>query len=152
MGRGRLVSLLIRSKAFKLFIAIGSAVVDPRLMENSVGKLVVAALLHPEEAKNRALRVNSFTTTPLDIIAEFEKQTGGEKWEVEYQSLDEARESEKKAHEEKNPFAVGFTLRRIWAEGKTLYEKRDNGVIGAEEGLHTLADAVKVAIEDQTGK
>jgi hypothetical protein len=40
-------------------------------------------------------------------------------------------------------------LRRIWGEGRTLYEKRDNWVIGAEEGLDTLSDAVKVAVEKQ---
>lgn len=147
MGRGGLVLLPIQSRRSRFFTGI-----EVRLTENSVGKLVVAALLHPEEAKNCALRVNSFTTTPLDIIAEFEKQTGGEKWEVEYHSLEEARESEKKAYEEGSPVAVGFTLRRIWAEGRTLYEKRDNGVIGAEEGLDTLADAVKVAVEAQTEK
>jgi hypothetical protein len=71
---------------------------------------------------------------------------------VEYQSLEKAKELEKKAYEDGSPIAVGFTLRRIWAEGRTLYEKRDNGVIGAEEGLDTLADAVKFAVEDQTGK
>ncbi|KAE9369092.1 NAD(P)-binding protein [Stipitochalara longipes BDJ] len=115
-----------------------------------VGKLVVAALLHPEAAKNRALRVNSFTTTPLDIVKEFEKQTGGEKWEVEYVSFEKIREEEKKAYEESNPWAVGFTLRRIWGEGGTLYEKRDNWVVEKEEGLDSLEDAVKVAIAAQT--
>jgi len=117
-----------------------------------VGKLVVAALLHPEAAKNRALRVNSFTTTPLDIVAEFEKQIGGEKWEVEYVSFEKIRELEKKAHEESNPWAVVFTLRRIWGEGGTLYEKRDNWVIGKEEGLDSLSDAVAVAVAAQKGK
>lgn len=147
MGKGRSVLLPIQSRHSRFFI--GMAVL---LITNSVGKLVVAALLHPEEAKNRALRVNSFTTTPLDIIAEFEKQTGGEIWEVDYQSLEKAKELEKKAYEDGSPIAVGFTLRRIWAEGRTLYEKRDNGVIGAEEGLDTLADAVKVTVEAQTEK
>ncbi|KAN0101431.1 isoflavone reductase family protein [Hyaloscypha variabilis] len=117
-----------------------------------VGKLVVAALLHPEAAKNRALKVNSFTTTPLEIVSEFEKQTGGEKWEVEYVSFEKIRELEKKAYEESNPWAVGFTLRRIWGEGGTLYEKRDNWVIGKEEGLDSLSDAVAVAVAAQKGK
>ena len=115
-----------------------------------MGKLVVAALLHPEAAKNRALRVNSFTTTPLEIVEEFEKQTGGEKWEVEYVSLEKLRDLEKKAYEEKNPWSVGFTLRRIWGEGKTLYERRDNWAIEAEDGLDSLSDAVKVAVAKQT--
>jgi hypothetical protein len=57
----------------------------------SVGKLVVKALLHPEASKKRALKVNSITTTPAEIFAEFEKQTG-ENWEVAYTSLVELRE------------------------------------------------------------
>jgi len=115
-----------------------------------VGKLVVAALLHPEEARNRALRVNSFTTTPLEIVSEFEKQTGGQKWDVEFVSFEKGRELEKKAYEESNPWAVGFTLRRIWGEGGTLYEKRDNWRIGKEEGLDSLHDAVAVSVKKQS--
>lgn len=116
-----------------------------------MGKLVVAALLHPEEAKNRALRVNSFTTTPLEIVSEFEKQTGGQKWDVEFLSFEKIREEEKKAYAESSPWAVGFTLRRIWGEGGTLYEKKDNWLIGKEEGLDSLSDAVAVAVEKQKG-
>jgi len=41
-----------------------------------------------------------------------------------------------------------ITLRRIWGEGKTLYEKRDNSAIDAED-TETLADAVKVVISQQ---
>lgn len=123
-----------------------SLTVDP-----DVGKLVVAALLHPEESRNKALRVNSFTTTPLEIVGEFEKQTG-EKWEVEFIEMEKFKEAERKAYEESNPWAVGFTLRRIWGEGRTLYEKRDNGAIGAEERMDSLSDAVKVAIDAQTEK
>jgi hypothetical protein len=114
-----------------------------------VGKLVVKALLHPKAANNRALRVNSFTTTPLEIVAEFEKQTGGQNWEVKFVSFEEIRAGEKKAYTEGNPWAVGFTLRRIWGEGRTLYEKRDNWLIDAEEGLDTLSDAVAVAVSRQ---
>jgi hypothetical protein len=44
-----------------------------------VGKFVVKALLHPEASHNKALKVNSFTTAPLEIVSEFEKQSGGEK-------------------------------------------------------------------------
>ena len=34
-----------------------------------VGRLVVAAIKHPEASRNRALKVNSFTTTPKEIVA-----------------------------------------------------------------------------------
>ncbi|KAE8452069.1 hypothetical protein EG329_002235 [Mollisiaceae sp. DMI_Dod_QoI] len=114
-----------------------------------VGKLTVKALLHPEASRNRALRVNSFTATLLDIVAEFEKQTGGDKWSVSYTPLEKVRELEKQAYADGHPGAVGFTLKRIWGEGGTLYEKRDNGLIDGED-TDTLEDAVKVAIAAQT--
>ncbi|TVY51920.1 Isoflavone reductase, partial [Lachnellula cervina] len=90
-----------------------------------VGRLVVKALLHPEASKKRALKVNSFITTPADIVAEFEKQTG-EKLTVTYTSLAELKELETAAWENKVPLAP---LRRIWAEGATLYVKRDNSLL-----------------------
>jgi hypothetical protein len=110
-----------------------------------VGRLTVKALLHPEVSKNRALRVNSFTASEQEILEEFEKQTGGEKWAVERTSFEKLRELEKEAWESENPLATAFTLRRIWAEGGTLYEKRDNGLIDGEV-TESLGDAVKAAI------
>jgi hypothetical protein len=98
-----------------------------------VGKLVVKAILHTEASRNRALRVNLFTATPSDIVTEFERQTGGEKWKVSYTSLERVREWRKQAYAAGSPRAIGFTLRRIWGEGGTLYEKRDNGLIDGED-------------------
>jgi hypothetical protein len=114
-----------------------------------VGKLVVAALLHPEAAKNRALRVNCFTATPKQVVAEFEKQTGGQPWNVSFTSLQRLWELEKAAWETNAPIAGSLSLRRIWTEGGTLYEKRDNCLIGMEEGVDSLEDAVKQAVEMQ---
>jgi hypothetical protein len=68
---------------------------------------------------------------------------------VEYISLEETRKFEKQAYEDKNPWAAVQTLRRIWAEGGTLYEKRDNGLIDAED-TDTLEGAVRAAIAAQT--
>ena len=107
------------------------------------------AALHPEASRNKALRVNSFTATDKQILQEFEKQTGGKPWKVSYTSIDSLRTFEKEAWDEGKPFATLFTLRRIWAEGGTLYEKRDNGLIDAVEVMDTLADAVKEAIKVQ---
>lgn len=116
-----------------------------------VGKLVVAALLHSAETRNKALRVNSFTTTNNDLVAEFERQTG-QKWDVQHTSLDELKALEKKAYEDKSPVAGVYTLRRIWTEGGTLYEKRDNFLIEAEEQMDTVEDAVRGAIKVQEAK
>ncbi|KAK0103128.1 hypothetical protein ONS95_000696 [Cadophora gregata] len=114
---------------------------------NDVGKFVVKALLHPEASRNRALKVNSFTTTPADIVAEFERQTG-DNWSVSYTSHEKLRELEKEAHASKNPSATVYTLKRIWAEGGTLYEKRDNALIDADD-TETFEEAIKATIASQ---
>ena len=113
-----------------------------------VGVLLVAALLHPEASKGKALKVNSFTATPAEIVREFERQTG-EKWEVEYVSFEDLRKGEAEAWENENPMATAWTLRRIWGEGGTLYDERDNGRIG-EPRMETLEEQVEMAIEKQT--
>ncbi|CBF84548.1 uncharacterized protein ANIA_08968 [Aspergillus nidulans FGSC A4] len=115
-----------------------------------VGKFVVHTLTHWDKARGRALKLNSFTTTPNDILAEFEKQTGN-KWSVEYTSLKQLKQYEKEAWEKGEPDATTLTLRRIWTEGGTLYERRDNEDIGAENTT-TLEEAVNGAIKTQLGQ
>ncbi|KAF4977279.1 hypothetical protein FZEAL_6167 [Fusarium zealandicum] len=113
-----------------------------------VGKAMVAALRHPEASFNKALKVQSFVVTSKQILTEFEKQTGGEPWTVTKYSLDELKEAEQKGWSGGNPNAVTYTLRRIWSEGGTLYEKTDNKSIGLEDSeLETLEDVVKRALE-----
>ncbi|CAM1507613.1 Fc.00g072540.m01.CDS01 [Cosmosporella sp. VM-42] len=109
-----------------------------------VGKALVAALRHPESALNKAIRVQSFVVTSKQILQEFERQTGGEKWDVSYYSLKALRDVEKKSWNEGKPYAVAYTLRRIWSEGGTLYEQTDNDSIGliASE-LESLEVSVK---------
>ncbi|KJX93515.1 isoflavone reductase family protein [Zymoseptoria brevis] len=107
-----------------------------------VGKMVVAALLHPEASRNRALHVNSFTTTPNELAEEFQKQTD-EKWDVAYTSLDRLKQLEQET-------GGPLTLRRIWTEGGTLYDERDNELIGLKDGdVDTLQSAVALAISVQ---
>ncbi|KAH6637775.1 hypothetical protein C7974DRAFT_306960 [Boeremia exigua] len=110
-----------------------------------VGRLLVAALRMRAHGAERVLKVNSFTATGRQAVAEFEAQTGGA-WEVDYVGLEELRAREKRAWEEDKPTKTVFTLRRIWIEGGTLYERRDNGEVGLEEGLETLADQVRDVI------
>lgn len=53
--------------------------------------------------------------------------------------------------DEDSSLKAGATLRRIWAEGGTIYEKWDNDVLGmGDEDLETLQDAVRDAVELQT--
>jgi hypothetical protein len=111
----------------------------------SVGELLVASLKHPVESKNRALKVNSFTTTPNEALAMYERMTGGEKWDVSYVSLEELKEFETLAWNQNMPFATSVTLRRIWTEGGTLYQKRDNDIIKAAETAD-LKQAIETVI------
>ncbi|KAF2641314.1 putative isoflavone reductase family protein [Massarina eburnea CBS 473.64] len=112
-----------------------------------VGKLLVAALKTEAKESPRALIVNSFTTTPHEILKEFEKQTDA-KWDVSYTTLTILRKSEKEALDGGDPLATMYTLRRIWTEGGTLYESRDNGKIG-EPKTETLEEQVKNAVEKE---
>ncbi|KAJ6164942.1 hypothetical protein N7470_003614 [Penicillium chermesinum] len=107
-----------------------------------VGTLTLAVLLHATpEVLNRALTVNSFTTSPAEIQAEFERQTRQVWKNVSRTSLAQLREEERKAWEAGIPAATGITLRRIWTEGGTLYAQRSNGLLG-EPKMGTLAEVV----------
>lgn len=114
------------------------------------GRFVAAALKNLQETRNRVLIVNSFTTTPRQIVAEYEKQTGGQPWDVSFTSLNELKQLEKDAWSTGNPMAGLATLKRIWTEGGTLYDHRDNGIVGLENNVDTLEDAIESAIEWQT--
>ncbi|CAI7579978.1 unnamed protein product [Penicillium palitans] len=112
-----------------------------------VGTLVLNTLLHATaETRNAALCVNSFTTSPDQIQAEFERQLGGQPWDVSRTSLEKLREAEAAAWEAGNPAATVLTLRRIWGEGGTLYAKRANGLIG-EPKVMGLEDVVANEIQ-----
>ncbi|KAH7317170.1 hypothetical protein B0I35DRAFT_410256 [Stachybotrys elegans] len=112
-----------------------------------VGKAVVAALRHPEASFDKAIKVQSFVVSSKDILAEFEKQTGGEPWSVSHFTLQELKDREQEAWSTGQPNAVSYTLRRIWLEGGTLYDKTDNESIGlAASDLESLADSVHRAL------
>ncbi|RAK95842.1 NAD(P)-binding protein [Aspergillus ibericus CBS 121593] len=112
-----------------------------------VGKFVAHTLTHWDAARNRALKVNSFTTTPAEILAVFETHTKST-WSVEYTPLDELRALEKEAWDNGAPEATVYTLRRIWTEGGTLYDRRDNEDIGVTQTT-TLSELVEDSIRKQ---
>ena len=114
----------------------------------SVGKFVVAALQHPEVSANRALKVNSFTATPNEILTEFQRQTG-ETWKLTFTSIDKLKKLEQEAWATEDPLAAVYTLRRIWTEGGTLYETRDNEAIGVVL-TDTLESIVMRMIESES--
>jgi hypothetical protein len=95
----------------------------------------------------QVLKVQSFVTTPLAILQEFELQTG-EKWTVQHTPMRELRELEKRLWDDKNSKATAATLRRIWAEGRTLYEETDNKKLGLSPAdMESLKSIVSGAIK-----
>ncbi|KAK4151869.1 major facilitator superfamily domain-containing protein [Chaetomidium leptoderma] len=108
-----------------------------------VGKFVAATLRSPEASFGKALKVQSFVVTPNEVLAEYERQTGST-WEVTKTPLDDIRAFEAKLWEEGNPRATLVTLRRIWAEGGTLYAQNDNSMLGVKP---EDSDSLEVAAE-----
>jgi hypothetical protein len=110
---------------------------------------VAAALAAPQASQNKILKVQSLVTSPKEILAEFERQTGS-KFQVKYTPKDELRQSEQKAWAEGNPAAATFTLRRIWSDGKTLYAKTDNESLGLKpEDMEPLSVVIERAVKGE---
>jgi hypothetical protein len=116
--------------------------------EKDVGRLLVAALKTPTEDNERILKVNSFTTTSNEVLAEFEKQTDA-KWKVNHTPIDTLKKAEQEAWDKDSPFKTVYTLRRIWVEGGTLYKQSDSDKLGSVE-LETLEEQVEKVIAKQT--
>ena len=72
-------------------------------------------------------------------------------WTVDYTSLEDLKAFEKWAYDTGAPYAGGITLRRIWTEGGTLYEKNDNDLIGPVK-LETLSEVVSQIIKKQAAQ
>lgn len=106
-----------------------------------VGRALVAMLRHPDACDGRAVRIHSFEATPAQMLAEYERQTGTT-WTVTHTSLDELRAIEVAAWASDHPVASIFTLRRIWAEGGTLYGATDNEAIGL-----TTKDSLQMVVQ-----
>jgi hypothetical protein len=114
---------------------------------SSVGKFVVASLLHPSASRNTTLVVHSFTATPNQILAEYERQTNS-KWTVSYTSLERLKQMEHEAYQLHRSVATVITLRRIWTEGGTLFKYYDDSLLGTVD-TECLEDQVREAIDKQ---
>lgn len=113
-----------------------------------MGKFLVASLQHPNESFNKALKVQSFVVTPKEVLAEYEKQTRAQ-WKVTNIPLQDLKDLETQLWATGNGTLA--TLRRIWAEGGTLYDKNDNELLGLQPtDLDNLETAVSRALSKYT--
>jgi len=112
-----------------------------------VGKFVVAALINTTASRNTTLVVHSFTATPHEILAEYEKQTGCT-WEKSYTPAERLKQIEKEEYQVYSALATVVTLRRIWTEGGTLYKFYDDTILGQIDS-ETLESQVAANIRKQ---
>ncbi len=112
-----------------------------------MGKFVVAALINTTASRNTTLVVHSFTATPHEILAEYEKQTGCT-WEKSYTPAERLKEIEKEEYQVYSALATVVTLRRIWTEGGTLYKFYDDTILGQIDS-ETLESQVAANIRKQ---
>ena len=90
---------------------------------------MVAALRNTAASRNATLFVHSFTATPHEILAEYEKQTNS-KWETSYTTIERLKEIEKEEYQIFSALATVVTLRRIWTDGGTLFKFYDEAMLG----------------------
>jgi hypothetical protein len=112
-----------------------------------VGKFVVAALCNTTASRNATLIVHSFTATPHEILAEYERQTGC-KWEKSYTTLDRLKQIETEEYRVYSALATVVTLRRIWTDGGTLFKYYDETLLGQVD-TETLESQVTANIKKQ---
>ncbi|KAL4782331.1 hypothetical protein BJX76DRAFT_292546 [Aspergillus varians] len=103
----------------------------------TVGKTVVGVLSHPEETKNRVVRVSEATTTLKEVVALAQEVVGSEGWTVTEPNVEE--EAEKALVQIKNGVisrdtVLPFIYKAIWGEGTGgLFKDTDNELLGIQQ-------------------
>ncbi|KAL4864092.1 hypothetical protein BDV12DRAFT_176695 [Aspergillus spectabilis] len=103
----------------------------------TVGKAVVGVLTHPEETKNRVVRVGEAATTLKEVLALAQEVVGAEGWTVT--EPDTTAEVEKALVQVKqgvltHETIMPFIFKAIWgAENGGLFEETDNELLGIQE-------------------
>ena len=86
----------------------------------TIGKIVAASLLRPDESRNKILTTRSYETTPNEILAELEK-ISGEKWSVKHATCDEAAAKGKRQMKEGNYMGIVSVLRALVLDENNKY-------------------------------
>ncbi|KIA75803.1 CipA-like oxidoreductase [Aspergillus ustus] len=103
----------------------------------TIGKAVVGVLAHPEETKNRVVRVGEASTTLKELLALSQEIVGADGWTITEPDTTEA--VEKAAEKLKQGIfssetILPFIYRAIWGEGAGgHFDKTDNELLGIQQ-------------------
>ncbi|KAL3462138.1 hypothetical protein BJX64DRAFT_259694 [Aspergillus heterothallicus] len=116
----------------------------------TVGKAVVGVLNHPEETKNRVVRVGEVSTTLKEILALSQEIVGADGWDVTEPDTTEDVEKALALIKQGNfsrEAILPFISKAIWGEGNGgHFDKTDNELLGIQKldraGLKQLIQSV----------
>lgn len=104
-----------------------------------IGQAVVGVLTHPEETKNRFVRVMSIKTCQNELLEAFEGLTGS-KWEVRRDTTRRLLESgQEKNREGRSGWVLELAVTQLFHEGEgrglvaRTREESDSGLLGVRE-------------------
>ncbi|OIW24599.1 putative oxidoreductase CipA-like protein [Coniochaeta ligniaria NRRL 30616] len=128
------------------------------VMRATIGKAVAAVLSHPEDTKNRAVKVHDATSTLRKLLAAVQKAVGEDGWTVSTPSVEEALAGAwagVKAGRFDFPTIFGFIVAASQGEGYGgELENVDNELLGisvkTDEELQALVEKIVVGA-DRTG-
>lgn len=103
----------------------------------SSAKAVSGVLLHPEETKNRNVRVHSASTTQNKLLAIAKKAVGADGWTTTVTSTDDALKEAYAKLDKGEVDKLGFISSAIWGEGYGSNFEVENDLVGVKE----LSDA-----------
>ncbi|KAI1767858.1 NAD(P)-binding protein [Hypoxylon sp. FL1150] len=95
---------------------------------------VAQVLKHPQETRNRTVRVRSASTTQNKLLAIAKEVLGGEGWTTKVASTEDALKRAHASLETGKVDRVAFITETIWGEGYGCdFEKVDNELLGVRE-------------------
>jgi hypothetical protein len=103
----------------------------------TIGKAVVGVLNHPEETKNRVVRVGEASTTLKEVLALSQEIVGSDGWTVTEPDTTEAVEKalvQVKQGNITHETIFPFIFKAIWGEGNGgHFDKTDNELLGIQK-------------------
>ena len=103
----------------------------------TIGRAICGVLMHPEETKNRIVKVHDIATTQNKLFTMAQKEVGSEGWTINKPSINAMLEqswTEFKQGKRDLHTMLGFIVTASWGEGYGgHFEQTDNDLLGIPE-------------------